>query len=533
MNRKKNSVLIVDDERINISSLKFIISPEYTVYASSNGREAIETAEEFMPDIILLDVLMPDMDGYEVISALKSSEKTRDIPVIFITGLDNIEAEIKGLELGAADYISKPFHPAIVELRVQHHIQLVERLRQQALTAKIAHNFLTNAPVDSLCTDTLRMMGEFMGIASAALYKLDKNANLLICRNEWNNSDLNLESRIGDKFKLNEEIILSFNNLLDGDEKDLCLNSQNPLSKEISGLGRFYPENFIITPVFIKSKMNALLVFSRDDDQKWSESETGLSVLAASIFSGVFERDAIQHEEYLSRAKSEFLSRMSHEMRTPMNAIIGILQVFGVLGIPDNFKEHCNAMSISAHSLMRLIDDVLDISDMEYGAFKLLVSAFDFKKMAWDILREADEKASKKRKILECKVNSEIPDLLYGDEKRLRQVITALLDNACKFTPANGEINFDAAMINDDNGIITIQIVISDNGIGMSKEQQDNIFSLFEQADSGLNRKYGGMGIGLALSKRILEQMGGTISLESELGKGTRVCIAFKLKKEA
>ena len=125
----KNSILIIDDESTNISALKMILSPEYTVYASSDGQDAIETAEEFLPDLILLDVLMPDMDGYDVIGVLKKSAKTRDIPVIFITGLDDAGAEEKGLALGAADYMSKPFSPAIVKLRVRNQINLVNHVR--------------------------------------------------------------------------------------------------------------------------------------------------------------------------------------------------------------------------------------------------------------------------------------------------------------------------------------------------------------------------------------------------------------------
>ena len=126
---KKNSVLIVDDESTNISALKMILSPEYTIYASSDGQDAVETAEEFLPDVILLDVLMPDMDGYDVIIVLKGSNRTRDIPVIFITGLDNSVAEEKGLALGAADYIPKPFSPAIVKLRVRNQVNLVNHVR--------------------------------------------------------------------------------------------------------------------------------------------------------------------------------------------------------------------------------------------------------------------------------------------------------------------------------------------------------------------------------------------------------------------
>ena len=109
----KNSVLIVDDQKLNISTLRNILDSEYTIYASTDGQDAIETAGEFLPDVILLDIIMPEMDGYEVISSLKNSPKTCNIPVIFTTGLDNSEAEIKGLALGGADFIPKPFLPEI------------------------------------------------------------------------------------------------------------------------------------------------------------------------------------------------------------------------------------------------------------------------------------------------------------------------------------------------------------------------------------------------------------------------------------
>jgi len=529
--KKKNSILIVDDERDNISSLKIILSPDYTVYASTNGKDAIETAEEFMPDIILLDVLMPDMDGYDVITAIKNSEKTRGIPVIFITGLDNSSAEIKGLALGAVDYIFKPFHPAIVKLRVQHQMQLVERLRQQALMTKIAHNFLVSVSNDTLYADTLRMIGEFMGNATILLYKLNVNQNVLVCQNEWINPELNLESRIGGKIELTEQIITHINNLLSNNEKDLCLKSGDPLFNKFMKLDSKFLNNFITTPVFIRGKMNAFLVFSKDEIQEWSESEIGLAVLAASIFSGVFERDAMQHAEYLGRVKTEFLSRMSHEMRTPLNAIMGILQVLDLLGVPENIKENCNMMNASAKTLLHLIDDVLDISDMEYGIYKLSNSPFDFKTMARSIMRNVDENASKKQQILDCKIDPVIPASLTGDEKRLKRVITTLLTNAVKFTPEEGEIFFNASLINDEDEIVTIQIEISDNGIGISKEQQDKLFSLFEQGDSGLTREHDGLGIGLALSKRIIDMMGGHIWVESELGKGSKFCFTCKFKR--
>jgi PleD family two-component response regulator len=120
----KNSVLIVDDENTNIIVLTGILKNDYTIYAATNGQDAIEAAKEFLPDVILLDIIMKDMDGYEVFSRLKHDEKTREIPVIFTTGLASVEDEEKGLNMGAADYITKPFHPPIVKLRICQQLKL-------------------------------------------------------------------------------------------------------------------------------------------------------------------------------------------------------------------------------------------------------------------------------------------------------------------------------------------------------------------------------------------------------------------------
>jgi len=128
-NKKKNTLLIVDDETANIIALTNILGDEYDVYIAKNGPDAIMLAKKHLPDVILLDVLMSKMDGYEVINKLKKAEKTKPIPVIFITGLDNTDAERKGLALGAADYISKPFVSEIVKLRVQNQVSLVNYIR--------------------------------------------------------------------------------------------------------------------------------------------------------------------------------------------------------------------------------------------------------------------------------------------------------------------------------------------------------------------------------------------------------------------
>ena len=127
---KKNSVLIVDDEVVNIRLLSNILGPEYRLFAVTNGRDAVKAAEERSPDIILLDVIMPDMDGYAVIAALKGSEKTEGIPVIFISGLGEAPDEERGFECGAADYVSKPFSPAVVKHRVRNQARFINMRRE-------------------------------------------------------------------------------------------------------------------------------------------------------------------------------------------------------------------------------------------------------------------------------------------------------------------------------------------------------------------------------------------------------------------
>ncbi|MDR0454221.1 MAG: diguanylate cyclase [Deferribacteraceae bacterium] len=128
-NKEKNAILIVDDEKLNLKTLIQILNAEYTIYTAKDGLTAIEMSIQLQPDVILLDIIMPDMDGYEIISMLKKQEKTKTIPVIFITGLSSLEDEEKGLTLGAVDYIIKPFSAAIVKLRIRNQIQIINQLR--------------------------------------------------------------------------------------------------------------------------------------------------------------------------------------------------------------------------------------------------------------------------------------------------------------------------------------------------------------------------------------------------------------------
>jgi len=548
--KKRNSVLVIDDERANIFTLTNILNPEYKVFAVIDSAKALQAVEKNMPDVILLDILMPEKDGYEVITELKKSEKVKDIPVIFITGLDSTEAEEKGFAYGAADYIIKPFHTAIVRLRVQSQIKLVERLRQQDLMTKISRYFLSDAHVDSLFTETLRMVGEFMGVAQVLLYGLKKDDDTFVCKNEWVHPDLDAEMLKNDRFeKLDKSIVSLMSELLSHEDGDVCLSSNKlAVSQAMKPYRKNFPD-FITVPIVVKGEIYAVLDILRDNDGSlWSESEISLASLVASVFSGVFVRSEIEHDlnvvlklktdliaakenaEHSNRAKSDFLSRMSHEMRTPMNIIMGMLQVAKMRGIPDSVKEYIDEISDASQTLMQLIDDLLDISSMDYGALKLSTSIFNIREVLDFIIQTVEYNTSQKNQAFRFSFDSDIPASLIGDEKRLKQVITNLLINAVKYTPEHGDIYFDVRVLSSDSRNVTLQFDITDSGIGISKEQQANLFSIFEQGDGSNTRKHSGVGIGLALVKRIVEMMGGSIWVESELQKGTKFSFTCMFK---
>ena len=541
---KKNSLLIVDDDVPNIRALTDILGRDYIIYAAKDGEHAIKAAEERSPDLILLDVLMPGMDGYEVIAELKKSFRTQSIPVIFVTGLDSSEDEKRGLTLGAVDYISKPFSPEIVKLRVHNQLTIMNQLhaldrrfRQQTLMTSISKSFLADVHMDSLFTNTLRSIGEFMEISQVLLYKLDENKNVLVCRNEWINPGLGSETYIGSEFPL-ENPVLSIINDLAQEGIDYCLNSNDPKIKSTMMPYRSNFHDFIIAPIFTKKKMTAAIDFAKKDDGlEWSDSELNLAALVSSIFTGVFERDAMERiirtkelAEESSKTKSEFLSRMSHEMRTPMNAIIGMTHLAKNTDNIEKMNEYLEKAGNSSRHLLRLIDDVLDIYDIEEDKFILVNSEFSFTDIIQLSLESVQIDIGEKQQSLITEIDPSISKTLIGDGKRLAQVVGNLLSNACKFTKEQGSIQLKAFVTKTVENFTVIQVDVIDNGIGISKEHQETLFIPFEQADGGIDRKFSGSGLGLSISKHIVEMMGGHIWVESKPNEGAKFSFNVKLR---
>ncbi|MDR3139188.1 MAG: response regulator, partial [Treponema sp.] len=321
-----------------------------------------------------------------------------------------------------------------------------------------------------------------------------------------------------------------------------CINGpiRDLPSKEFLRLHPYGIKSILVIPVFLQERFWGFISF--DDcrnERQFSPSEenilrSGSLLMVNAVVRNEMTASLIRaREEALSstKAKSEFLANMSHEMRTPMNAITGMTMIAKSSTDIDQ-KDYClKKIEDASTHLLGVINDILDMSKIEANKFELSPENFDFEKMLQKVVNVVNLKIDEKGQSLHMHIDQNIPPFLYGDDQRLTQVIANLLSNAVKFTPEQGIIRLDTSLEDEQNGVCTIQVKVTDTGIGIAEEQQRRLFTSFEQADSSTARKFGGTGLGLAISKRIVEMMEGRIEVTSELGKGSSFIFTVKLKR--
>jgi signal transduction histidine kinase len=359
-------IIVVDDNIENLTAVKSTLKEIYEVYPCPSAQKMFEILEHITPDLILLDVEMPEMNGYETARKLKGTELFKEIPIIFLTSMNDAKNEIEGLNIGAVDYIHKPFLAPLLIRRIRTHLSLIEHQ----------------------------------------------------------------------------------------------MEAQNA-----------------------------------------------------------------------SKAKGEFLSHMSHEIRTPLNAIIGMINIAANTDDIKKIKYCLDRADNASKHLLNVINNILDMSKIEADKLELSTNEFNLEKMLMNIFDVTNVRAEEKSQNLKVNINKNVPSFIIGDELRISQIIINLVNNAIKFTPEKGTITMSAEKLDDADNEITIRIEVADSGIGISKEQQERLFSSYSQADSSISKNFGGTGLGLFISKQIIELMQGKIWIESELGKGSKFIFTIKVKK--
>ena len=505
---KKNSILVVDDMQLNRLSLVSILTPEYTVYVEKNGHDAIDAAKKYLPDVILLDIVMPEMNGYEALSALKSSEETRDIPVIFITALSDDDAEEKGLALGAADYITKPFSPSVVKLRIQNQIELLkQRMIEKEGIDVILSLAEKNEKHQIFLTHLLKNSVDFLILA-------DSNLNIAYCSDSFLNKVANKHAGSLENVNVLDVYLKFSDNELFGQLASMLAlavgqdeTSRHDIVADIDGCGEQRAYRITNTPMIDKSIDGVII--------NWNDI-TDITV-------------AKNNAEEANKSKSNFLAAMSHEIRTPMNAILGIAQIqLRNENIPAGYAAALEQIYNSGNSLLGIINDILDLSKIETGKMELNSFEYDVPSLIHDAVQLNIGRIGSKAIEFKLDIDEKLPSKLIGDELRLRQILTNLLSNAIKYTQ-KGYVKFSVNHTVSREDII-LRFTVEDTGQGMKPDDQQRLFSEYTRFNAEANRTTEGTGIGLNITKNLVALMDGTIEAESEYGKGSIFTVIVKQK---
>ena len=421
---------------------------------------------------------------------------------------------------------------------VEAEAQLQRQLELQKLMSDVSSSFISEDEIEELLSQALGRVGKFMGIGNAVIATVTAEETQLNIHSNWQNAPDSFEplqptsmpfvpgNIFYDALVVNEAAYFDSN------------EAQNISQSEY--MSKFVNGSFL---GFLIKKSDGeiwgiLVLENRASIHSWSDSDKQLAALFASLISGVVSRDAARHRlieakelaEESSRAKGDFLARMSHEMRTPMNAIIGMTNISRQSDDPER-KEYClEKISEASTHLLGVINDILDMSKIEASKFELSYSETNLKQILHRVVDVLNFRVEEKSQNLLVTIDPQLPSRIISDEQLLSQVITNLMSNAVKFTPNNGTISLSATFLGEENGICSIQIDVSDTGIGISKEQMERLFRPFEQADGGISRRFGGTGLGLVISKSIIDLMDGKMWVNSKLGEGST--FSFRISVE-
>ena len=280
--------------------------------------------------------------------------------------------------------------------------------------------------------------------------------------------------------------------------------------------GKPYWEKAIIGPVFDDNGKIINFVAVKEDITELKNLQKKLEF-------------AKKQAEIANKMKSEFLANMSHEIRTPMNAIIGFIDLLYDTELTDVQKEYINIIKSSSENLLRILNDILDLSKLEAGKMDFEESEIDIKELIANCINIFSKRAREKSLALKYEIDENVPPHLIGDPIRISQIINNLLSNSIKFTE-KGEIGIKVSLKSKKDNIAEILFIVYDTGIGIPEDKKDKIFESFTQTDSSISKKYGGTGLGLTIVKKIIEVYGGKIWVESKEGKGSKFFFTLKLK---
>jgi signal transduction histidine kinase/DNA-binding response OmpR family regulator len=518
-------IIIVDDEADVLDLCSRVLKFDgYHVRTAKNGYEAIEIAQEDDFDLLLTDIKMPGMDGLEITQALKNSYP--HLICVTMTGYSTIDMVIEALKLGIDEFITKPFTPKELSRVVAKALE-TERLRKENFRLhsliplfELNNTLMGTVEVDKLLHRLLEIAQKETNADTAIIYLFDKG-NV----STFNHLHLNEQP--------DYEPAIAFEKLANfvfQESRQLTLNQDEMGHQSYSSpLEDIKLQAIIATPLKTQSSNHGVLILARKDtDFAPSDSDflavlsgqAGIALENARLFTET--QEAYRQLQMLDHMKSEFINIAAHELRTPLAILMGYASVLeqDLTGIQS---DYLSKISRHAMRLRTLIDDMLNLQHLESGTMALAQDKVVLRQALSEIVQDMSLMIDQKGLDITIDIPPDFP-LLIADRQKLDLIIMNLLHNAIKFTPADGQVVF-TAKADGQKAVMSV----SDTGIGIPQEAIKRIFDRFYQVEKSLTREYGGIGLGLAITRGMVEVCGGEICVESEEGKGTTFVITLPL----
>ncbi|MDO3379463.1 ATP-binding protein [Geoalkalibacter halelectricus] len=494
-------VLVAEDNADMRQYLRQLLERHWTVEAAPDGATALAAAVRNPPDLVLADVMMPGLDGFELLQRLRAESSTREIPIILLSARAGEEARVEGLAAGADDYLVKPFSARELVTRIGAHLEL-NRVRREA-SRKVRQS-------EERLSAILEQLPVGVGV-------IDTEGRYILANND-------MRGYVGSSMPSRDPVRRERWRAFDAEGR--------PVPPEQ------WPDARALKGEVVSSGME--FVFTDDQGREhWTlvssvpfRAEEGAIAGAITVVQDINERrraeealkEAKEAAEIANRAKSEFLANMSHEIRTPMTVFMATLEYLLQIDRDPERRPLLEMADQSANRLRALIEDVLDFSRIEARRVDLEEEPFELRTCVREAVDMFTLPSREKSLRLETEVAPDAPRLIVGDQNRLGQILVNLIGNAVKFTH-EGEIRVCVQPRGD-----FLEFAVADTGIGIPEEKRDRLFESFTQADSSLTRKYGGTGLGLAISQGLVELMGGEISARGREGRGSVFTFTIPLK---
>ncbi len=511
----KPEILIVDDEEANRFLFKSTLDElNITCDLAETGMKCIEMLKEKKYALILLDIKMPGLNGFEVLDIIRN-KMGLDVPIILVSAIFNTTLDIiEGIEKGAMDFIPKPVELSILKHKVSNIVRLYEK--NEALNISIQ-------ALESLSKKIQERENRIRKITDAvsdAIIVIDQQGTILF----WNQS--------ARKILGYSKIEIINENILDTIIAERSVN-------EVSSILAANPKEFLsIRPeqthfIYARNKLGLELPFELTvTTYKKEKTQPQYVLVLRDLTKYIRMEKEVEKAKELREANKvmrEFVDNVSHEMRTPMNAILGISKMLVKYNSQNLTAKQLEGLEIikdSGTRLLDLINDVLDLSKIESNNLKVRPEPFHFYKflallrsLTYNLIGNKDIKFIIRK-------SPGVPNDIIADQKKLHQILLNLLGNSVKFTE-KGRIILTTHLLNDN-----LHFEVVDTGIGISEENINSIFGKFKQIDNSVSKKYKGTGLGLHISKKLIELMGGKISVESTLGKGTTLRFFIRLPQQ-